>query len=308
MKSMKNMKKYEELKEKIGCLQFTDFNYKKKMICYDEMYVSSLLRQALIYYNNIGELDNETEQTELEYGLDFILGDKIKQLNPNFSDNIIKDMLCCCKRGIFQYPIDIYVISDAVFTKEAAYDDFGNLYKIKTFMFDNNGSYFNIYQNLSFCVGDNIFEYIKKRKISLTKEMEMEISKFISDRINETLLKEYQCCVTKPIYELNNDKSFYGYKGLVEAETHGVNIYLNKKFSDIAYDIIKKCECDIKMCVQYKDNISLYNFHQSFNNEEPVWTVEKLDLPVWKLSEEALKKENSLLSPQKKLKPTKNIN
>lgn len=296
------MVSYEELKKNIEDLENICFDYHKETICYKEIYITTLLRRALIYNNNIYRLKNKDSGTELQNKLNSILRNKFKQLNPNFSDSVIDSMINCCYRGNFQYPVDIFVVDDGVFTKEATYDDFGSLYKINTFMYDSSGTYFHIYNWLSFRGDFNFNDFFEEKKFRLTNEENMNLSRFISENINHTLYDEYQRIVTRPLYELNNDKAFYGYDGLIESDVRNVNIYFNKTFREIAKHIRNRCECDIRMFVQDKDNISLYNFHQSFIDNEPVWNVQKLDAPIWKLSEEALKFESKTSGIQKKLK------
>ena len=54
------------------------------------------------------------------------------------------------------------------------------------------------------------------------------------------------------------------------------------------------------MCVQDGDIISIYEINQTFNNDESLWNIKRLDLTVWRLSEESLKKENKSHIFQKK--------
>ncbi len=282
MKLLSDLKKnIEEIKNsdfKIGEIKYYDENYK----------VSNILRSALICNNNIGCNENisEGEKVELFKELDEIMKNKLRALNPSFSEETLNNMINTYKRGFIIYPMDIFVVDDAVFHKEGVIDDFGLIYKIRTFMFENMKPYYNIF-DIYFTLHDvDIFSNQKNERLS--REDTMYISKFISDNINSI----YKENITKPTYELNNDKYFYGYSGLVEGEIRGINVYFNIKFDDLGKNIKEKKECDIKLCIQNKDNIILYYLHQSFKDDKPIWSIVKTTSEVWKLTENAMKSEN----------------
>ena len=198
-------------------------------------------------------------------------------------------MTGCYGRGFIIYPMDILVLDDAVFNKEAEYDDFGSIYKIRTFMFDSIKPYYNVF-SIDFTLSDyNFYNFFSpNRKEQLTTEEDIYTSKFMSNKINSICKKN----ITKPKYELNTENSFYGYDGLTSGEVRGINIYINMKFDDIGRSLKSKEECDIKLCIQDNDDITLYYIHQSFKDDEPVWNVVKTDNKVWKLTEEVLKLDN----------------
>lgn len=282
------MKTLSDIKEKIEEIKNSDFKI-GKFEYYDESYkVSYLLKSALICWNAIGNMDNisKKEVTELYKELDEVMKNKLKVLNPNFSEETLNNMINTYKRGYVIYPMDIFVIDDAVFHKEGEIDDFGNIYKIKTIMLEGMKPYYSI-SDISFTLDDfGIFS--TQRKEQLTKEDEMYTSKFISDNINSIYNKN----ITKPIYELNTDTIFYGYCGLVSGEIDGINVYINMKFNDIGRSLKAKSECDIKLCIQNGDDLILYYVHQSFKDNKTVWSVVKTNSEVWKLTEEVLKFEN----------------
>lgn len=282
MKTLSDIKeKIEEIKNsdfKIGKIEYYDGNHK----------VSNLLRSALICCNAIGGIDNisKEESTELHGELDEVMKSKLKGLNPNFSDETLNNMINTYKRGYIIYPMDIFVVDDAVFHKEGVFDDFDSIYEIKTFMFENMKPYYSV-SDMYFTLDDFDF-FSTQQKESLTKEDDIYTSKFISDSINSI----YKANITKPLYALNTDTVFYGYNGLASGKVHGVNVYINMKFDDIGRSLKAKNECDIKLCIQNGDDIILYYVHQSFKDNEPVWGVVKTNSEVWKLTEEVLKLEN----------------
>ena len=147
------------------------------------------------------------------------------------SERTLNNMIKSYKRGYIIYPIDIFVIDDAVFHKEIIFDDFGNIHKIKTFMFENMKPYYSI-SDMYFIFDDVDF------KEELTKEEEIYTSKFISDNINSI----YNRKITKPIYELNTDTIFYGYSGITSDIISGTNVYINIKFNDIGRSLKTKKE------------------------------------------------------------------
>ena len=296
------MATYEELEKGLSELRENNFNFMVREVGFRKILSSALLRNAVIYHNNIGRLEDTHEKEKLYQELDMIMANKFKELNSNFSENIIKNMLLCYRRGMVQYPLDIMVIQDAVFIKEGIYGDFGDIYKIRTFMFDySDALYFDIINGFYFEFDEDECLFLPSHfDLLLSTEELMNVSKIISENINEVLRPLYNCRVTKPTYELNTDTVHYGYKGLSYGDISRINIYLNRNFNGIAKSIINKEESDIKMCVQDGDDISLYNFHQSFENNKPICSAVKLDEPVWKLSEEAMKKENN--NVKKKIK------
>jgi len=282
----------EEIEKLIDELQNENFNFQESEFYDEKIYASTLLRKALIYYNKIGYAKNKEEYQRLKNKLDCIMSSKIRNLNPDFDDNIIKEMVDCLKRGIFQYPIDMFVVSQGVFLKEGTYDDFGSLYKMKTFMFRMNGKYYDVYDGSDFLI-ENPFSLLDR--VRLTNEQNMALSKFISDNINNLLSPSNETRIVKPIYELNKYGVFYGASGITYGDVRGINIYLSKKFPDIALSMMNKEECDIEMLVQKGDDIEVYLFHQLFKEENPVWYGKRVDAPIWRLSEEAMKQERGLL-------------
>ena len=69
---------------------------------------------------------------------------KLKKLNTNFNEQILDNMISTYHRGYIIYPMDIFVVDDAVFHKEGVYDDFGSIYRIRTFMFQNMKPYYEL--------------------------------------------------------------------------------------------------------------------------------------------------------------------
>lgn len=286
-----------EIEKLIEELQNENFDFQEIEFYDKKIKASKLLRKALIYYNKLGNIKDKEEYKRLVDKLDSIMVSKIKSLNPSFDDSFIMEMLNCLKRGIFQYPIDIFVASNGYFAKEGTYDDFGSLYKMKTFMFRMNGKYHNVFDEMDFIL-EHPFRLTER--VQLAREQSMNLSKFLSDSINNLLSPSGETRVVKPVYELNTDKIFYGTSGLTHADPSGVEIYLSKNFPNIAKSIISNEECDIEMLVQNGDDIKVYNFHQLFKDGSPVWCGEQVDTPVWRLSEEAIKHEKGVSIQKKK--------
>jgi hypothetical protein len=285
------MRTIDEINEEIEEIRESEFELDKVYLHGDEHKVITLLRQALRCYGHICCMSDisSDDRKQLKDKLDNIMKTKLLRLNNNFSEETLNNMLVGYKRGYIKYPMDIFVIDDAVFTKEATFDDFGQVFEIETFMFDNMKPYFNI-TSLYFTYDED--DYLFTPKFDLTREEIMTISKFLSDNIN-SICKEN---ITKPLYETNTEKSFSGYRGLTYGEARG-EVYINKRFNELAQNIIDKQESDIKFCVLNGDDITLYYVHQSFKDNEPVWTLEKTNNEVWRLSEELLKnkKDNKQL-------------
>ncbi len=223
------------------------------------------------------------------------LKNKLIELNPCFSEETLNNMICTYKRGYIIYPMDIIVIDDAVFHKEAVLDDFSSIHEIRTFMFEGMRPYYSI-SEIDFIVYESD---IFSSEEGLSIEDKIYTSRFISDCINSI----YGENITKPKYELNSDTIFYGYDGLVFNKITGIAVYVNMNFVDIGRSVKDKKECDIKLCIQNEDEIILYYIHQSFKDNKPIWTIVKTNNEVWRLNDEVLKLENNNVTY--KLKPEK---
>lgn len=292
-----------EIKERMEKIKNSDFKI-GKIQCYNGSYkVCKSLRNALILYNYICHIENisDEEIQKLDTELDGIMKRKLKELNPNFSEETLKNMIYSYKRNYIVYPMDILVVDDAVFQKEAIYDDFGSIYKIQTFMFEGLKPYYSI-SDVCFTLPDDL-DFFSFKEL-LTIEEDQYTSKFISDNINAM----YKQNITKPKYELNKNGFFYGYGGLVEGEIRGVNVYLNKKFPDIGRSLKAKEEYDIKICIQNEDDVIIYYVHQSFKDNEPIWDIVKTNTDIWKLTDEVLKLENKNANTECKLTRKKKQN
>lgn len=293
------MVSYEELNRKINNLEIEDFNYYKTQINYEEQYATNLLRKALLYFNKIYLLEDKKKELELENKLSLIIKNKFKELNPFLSEKVLEDMLTCYQRGNICFPLDIYVLHNGVFIKEGIIDDYGEISYTRTLMVE--GRYFNIF-NESFLFNDLTIPDFELNEIS--NEKNKEISKFISDSINDVFQEEYLMPITKPLYELNSNRCFYGIRGLV-SNVKTLNIYINARYNDIANNIVNKTECDFELYVKDNEDISIYKINQSFKDNKPIWSIKKLDLSMWYLSEEAIKRTQSKSKLVKKLVPLK---
>ncbi len=242
-----------------------------------------LLKEALICYNDIcNKEQSKEEQTYLKKELDKTMKNIFKELNPNFSEETLNNMLDTYKRSRVIYPMDILVIDDVVFNKEAVLDEHSLIYEINVLMCAAN-SYFHI--------SDYEFELYETIVIpdwlnSLPEKKIDNISKFISESINSMYGKN----ITTLAKELEkNTNSCY----LTHIVDNRVKTYINMNFYDIVRKIeIQKEECDIKICIQDEDNITLYYVHQHFKDDKPIWDVVKINNEIWKLSEAILKLKN----------------
>lgn len=272
-----------EINEKIEEIRNSDFEVKTMQGYWynGEKYIP-LLKEALICHNDICNKEgSKEEQTYLKKELDKMMKNKFKELNPNFSEETLNNMLATYKRGRVIYPMDILVIDDAVFNKEAVLDEHGLIYEINVLMCAAN-SYFHI-SDYEFELYETIIipDWLK----SLSEKEIDNISKFISESINSMYGKN----ITTLAKELEkNTNSCY----LTHIVDNRVKTYINMNFYDIVRKILTKEECDIKICIQDEDNITIYYVHQHFKDGEPVWEVIKTNNEIWRLSEEILKLRN----------------
>ena len=289
------MNTLEEIKEKIEEIRNSDFKISDFGFCGKNYKVSNILRSALLCSSAIGMCENITkeEKSKLHEELKEIMKNKLRELNPSFSEEILDNMINAYNRGYVIFPMDIFVIDDAVFHREGVFADFGDIYKIKTFMFDQM-NYYNVFK---YDFTDDDFDLFTIMNTEpLTNEDRINTTKFICDSINSI----YHGNITKPKYELNAEKSLNEYDSIVSGEISGVNVYLNMKFSDIARNLKAKKDCNLKLCIQDGENITLYYIHQSFKGNEPgIWNVTKTNNKVWKLTEAVLERENQIIAVEK---------
>lgn len=295
------MKTVSDIKAKIEEIKASNFKIIEMEYDGQTHKICNLLRTALLCFNAIGGIENITkeERKNLREELDETMKSKLRELNPSFSEETLNNMTSTYKRGYIIYPMDIFVVEDAVFHKEGVFDDFGDIYKVRTFMFEGMKPYYSISD--SYFILDDYDFLSPTKKVRLTIEEDKDTSKFISDSINAI----YEEKITKPLYALNTDNVFYGYGGIV---SDGVHVYLNMKFNDIGRSIKAKKECDIKLCIQNGVNIMVYHIHQSFKEDKPIWNVVKTSSEVWSLTKEALKLENKTENAPYKLMKRNNPN
>ena len=285
---MEKIETLQDIKLKIEEIKNSDFKIEDFNLYGENHKICTLLRNTQICINAISRIDDISEETkkELYIVLNQLMKSKLKKLNTNFNEQILDNMISTYHRGYIFYPMDIFVVDDAVFHKEGKYDDFGSIYKIRIFMFQNMKPYYDAF-SIDFTLSDYNFISLDKKE-PLTTEEDIYTSKFISDSINILYNKN----ITKPMYELNTENTFYGYAGLTSGKVSGINIYINEKFDDIGRSLKAKNECDVKLCIQNGEEITLYYIHQSFKDNKPIWEVIKTNSEIWKLTDEVLKLEN----------------
>jgi hypothetical protein len=271
--------KFEEIRNQDFRVEKFDYNNKNIKYC-------RLLRIALLCFNSIFDIDNisKEDKRKLCDELDQIMMDKFQALNPNFSDETLRNMVSSYHRGYVKYPIDILVVEDAVFQKEGTFDDFGFMHDIHTFMFEGIKPYYNAFSiYFSYVIED---EYLMDDpKEMLSKDEERFTTKFVSDQINFIFGKN----IVRPSFELDSDRAL-GYCDLTNGNVLGFEVYINAKHEDIARSIKDKEECDYKFCVLKGESITLFTVHQSFEDDKPLWTVVHVNNDVWRLTTAAMKR------------------
>ena len=278
------MDSYQEIKEKMDKIRNSDFKIEEYSFYSQNHLYSMLLRDALECFNMI--LTSSKDKEKLLSELDAIMSNKLRELNPNFSEETLSNMILGYHKSSIVYPMDVLVIDDAVFHKEGTVDACGFIDEIQTFMFENMPPYYDV-SSIYFTLDD----METSSKVKFTQEENQYISKFISDAINHI----YEKNITRPTYELNNDYVFYGYDGLSSGEVQGVYAYLNCNYFDIGNAIKKKKEFDFKLCIQNEEDMILYYICQTIQDNEPVWNVVQMTQEVWKLTDAALKREKSFM-------------
>ena len=299
----------KEIEENIKELEKQDFElielnniygmiYDKKIKCCE------LLRSTLLLINSISYIKADSKEKEkslnslkmdLYKRINDIMKNKLKELNPDFDEITLNQMIKYCNRGIVMYPIDIIVIDKAVFHTEGELDDsFNFICRTSTLMLKNSKNpYHNIFDEDFICDEE---KYVISYDRDLTMEDFNSTAEFVSKQINFICKNN----ITKP----QNGE-------LTKGNDKGINVFFNTRLDDIALSIKKKQECDIKFCTQcynddtlLSDDITLYIIHQSFNGDIPVWTVTKEDKNVWRLTENVSKSKKESIPKVKTLSPT----
>lgn len=275
------MKKSEELIKFLNDLEKEELtllnDYKGDKIEYIPQ-----LEKARRVYNF--QIEDEELSEELDLRLDNIMADKIRKLNPNFSEDIINQMLCSYKRGPIILPLDIFVIDDLVLHKEAVLDDWGFVHSVELQKFYNIGDYKDIFDYTEFSL--NPLEFFQEGYFKLNRKEEIELSEFISNNINKTVNE----IIVLPHFntDVKGEKYVFGF----DKGENRKRVFVNKNFYSIAKSIKNKEEADIKVGVLYNEDITLYTFHQTFNKDKPIWSLVNTNNEVWRLIDEIKKLEN----------------
>ena len=197
----------KEIEENIKKLEKQDFELKELNNIYGMKYdkkikCCELLRSALLLNNSISYIKADSKEKEksldslkmdLYKRINDIMKNKLKELNPDFDEITLNQMIKYCNRGFVMYPIDIIVIDKAVFHTEGILDDsFGFIYEINTLMLKNSKNpYHNIFDEDFICDEE---KYIISYDRDLTMEEFNSTAEFISKQINSICKKN----ITKP--------------------------------------------------------------------------------------------------------------
>ena len=276
-------KKIEEIRN--SAFQVSDYNFGGNNIKCSELL--EIAQRCILSIYDIEDASSK-EKTALIEELDEVMKDKFKELNPDFDERVLSDMvLQAYHSSSDKYPMDIFVVDDAIFQVERIVGVSGE-WEIKTFISEGLNTYYSAYGDLfAYKIDSN--NTIPEE--DLTKDEDRDTSKFISDQINSIYGKN----ITKPIYESNKAGIHRGYSGLTNGDVDGVNVYINRTHDNIGRSIKAKQEGEIKFCIQDKDNIAFYIVRQSFVGDKPKWTVMPMlgKQDVWRLTEAISKNNNN---------------
>lgn len=190
-------------------------------------------------------------------------------VGPIASRQIISTTL---STGQIIYPYDFIVIDDAVFMKQFIFDDFGNFYKRKTIMFDND-YWYDAYRSINFGLlpeGRDIFSAI-----------EIDTKQFLeklSDAINLCLRPKYHSDIVRPYansLELSPDCQ------------HFVSVYLNKRLYTMAEEYQEGKTVTVQMIIKQNEIYSSYTLYISNRDGGTIIRSERTAKPVIELSKVA---------------------
>ena len=276
------MYNYKKIKKEIEKIRTEKFDYEiKEILPGIELIISPLLRKVLLLYNDINYSYKDGEKIELLEILDEIMKNKFLEINPNLNDIVLNQFLAVLKRNSCIYPLDFYVISNAVIFKEMILDD-DNPSFIRTSMLSNNGKYFNVLDNIYFtlqpCFGSD-----EEEKKYL--EEEKKILSFVVENINNLLNFLYK--------DIRINQSFKFDKPHLELNKNAenLNIYLNKCLYELIFGLILNQELDIELIIQNGDNITLYKIVQKKCMNELNWIILNSNNDVWTLSKSTIEYE-----------------
>ena len=285
------MAKIDDYKEKLEVIKNADFTVDEVNFCGKVHRKCKLLRDALLFSEGLYYVNaSKDEKNKLELELEEIMKDKFRSLNPSFSEEIIKCMPYSYMRSDIIYPMDIIVIDDMIFNKEATLSEGSNrIHKIKTFMYTEINGYFDVLSDWFF---SEIYYHDKKN--DLTCDEEERTSRVLSYNINNIFGSE----IVKPLQH-----------GVEVAQFADMDISLNMSFLDFGKTLRDKKECDLKLCIRNGEDITLYYIHQSFKDSDPVWLVMDSTKEVWTLTDAIKKKKGkytALIKTNDVLKNTNN--
>lgn len=287
---------YKTLKEQIEKLEELSFDFQYERIDWKDIHTIPLLRSFLVLNSNILNLNNEEQQAELVRMIDNIIIEKFKELKPDFSDSHLKTILKIFKMAYPVYPIDIYVVLNAVFLKKARLNDFSVPENLDMALFNIYEPYHPIY-NLTYFSSSN-FD-LNDNTIDLNSDEIESITERIKNYIIDTLSLYYDNDFIVHVFHLGPDEESYGKNRIFHEYANVKNVFLDRGYSDILKAIIERHECDIEMIVENEEDFAHFCIHQVFIENELVWNIEKVDTPVWCLSEAVLEKNKK--ESQKKL-------
>lgn len=287
---------YKSLKEQIEKIKEISFEFQYERIDWKEINTLPLLRSFLVLNGDILYLKNKEQEIELSNMIDNIIVEKFKELNPNFSDNIFKTILQTFKMAYPVYPIDIYIISNAVFLKRAQLNDHNIPENLDMTLINLPESYHSLYNTMYFSLSN---PDLKNISFDLNSDEIELITQRIKNYIKDVLSLYYSQDFINHVFHIGSDEDNYGKNGIFHEYANVKNVFLDRKYSDILKTIIAHHECDIEMIVENKEDFAHFYIHQSFIENELVWYIEKVETPVWCLSEAVLEKNKKV--SQKKL-------
>lgn len=256
------------------------------------------LRKFQSLINFVGQKKYEgyiAENDEKDYynQINQILKSKILELNPNFTEKTLKEMLSGIYRSMQMIVKDVIVVRDAVFFREIQLDDFGKFYKKNIFMLE--GLKEEDYKN----VGKFNFTFVEfpkpwqrpRFKTELSKEKNIEIHNYIVDNLNKLGFDIYNTNPIKADISKNSSNEYY---------TDGNCIYQTplKYYISHGYNQICSAFCDsldLNIFLIINDNKSefiwTYMINQTNYNGELKWCIKEYPIEPWILSKELEKQE-----------------
>ncbi len=284
----------KDIKDKIEEIRNTEFEvgeYSNNIFrCDEEKYniirhkVINIFRSALLCNFSIQQLSYESEKIakELHQELDEVIKSKLREIRPDFDETTLNRITQTYKSSVVVYPFDVIVLDDVIFSKIGIFNDNSSIYRIEVYMQGGTKPFYDIF-DYDFIASDYYLHWHELSSIVLDSKDEMQATDLIINNINT----------------LYNEKILWTDDGIsIRGKIDTQKIFLDMKYNEIGRNIRDKKECDLRLCIQNGEDITLYYIHQSYKDDKPIWNIISVNNEPWRLTDAVLNQKKMKLQSQ----------